>query len=358
MVVLPKEVEIQERRLGLVSPLRTGAGELAERVILLFRVVGADGLEGVGESAPLAWVGTEDLAASRRALEQARGALLAGQATDLRETPAAAAAVELALLDLASRRAGQALCHHLTPEPATSVAVNALLGSNAIDELLTRAVNAVDSGFRTLKLKVGARGPGFERSLSGCVDRVAALRDTVGPLVQIRLDANGAWTLDEATRALDRLSRFEIELIEQPLPAGPDDLVQLARLRSRSEVPIAADESATDLDRVGALIDAGAVDAVVLKPMRIGGLHATLACARRAQAAGLPAIVTTFLGSAVERAAALHLASAIDPGNPRRLAHGLATASWLTADVATGQPVSHGRMAPTGPGHGVTLAET
>ncbi len=356
--MLPTAVEIQERRLGLVTPLRTGAGELVERVILLFRVIGPDGVEGVGESAPLAWAGTEDLPASRRALEQARVALLGGQAPDLRSAPAAAAAVDLALLDLESRRAGLALCHHLAPEAATSVAVNELLGSSSIDALLARAVKAVEAGFQTLKLKVGARGPGFERSLSGCVERVAALRDAVGPLIQIRLDANGAWTMEEAVVALDRFSRYEIELIEQPLPASPDDLEQLAQLRASSEIPIAADESATDLDRVGALIDAGAVDAVVLKPMRIGGVHPTLLCARRAQAAGMPAIVTSFLGSAVERAAGLHLAAAIDPGNPKPLAHGLATASWLTTDVAVGQIVSHGRMAPTGPGHGVTLAET
>ena len=355
--MLPKAVEIQERRLGLVTPLRTGAGELRERQILLFRVVGSDGLEGLGESAPLARAGTEDLPASRRALEQARVALLRGRTPDLRSTPAAAAAVDLALLDLASLRAGQALCHQLAPEAATSVAVNALLGSGSIDALLEQAVIAVDSGFRTLKLKVGARGAGFERSLSGCVERVAALRDAVGPLVQIRLDANGAWTMDEAVEAIDRFSRYEIELIEQPLPAGPNDLVQLARLRSNSEIPIAADESATDLERVDALIAAEALDAVVLKPMRIGGVRQTLLCARRAQAAGVPAIVTTFLGSAVERAGALHLAAAIAPGNPRPLAHGLATAAWLTTDVAAGQMVSHGRMAPTGPGHGVTRAD-
>ncbi len=344
-------IEVQERRLGLVAPLQTAAGLVRGRQILLFVVHGNDGVTGIGEAAPLPWAGTEDLHASRRALDRARSALLDGRPPDLASTPAASAAVELALLDLASNRAGRPLCQLLGPQPVATVGVNALLGGQTRSALADSARAAVQAGFATLKLKVGSL------PLAEDLARVAAVASIAGRTARLRLDANGAWGLEQAQRALDAFAAHDVELIEQPVPAGPSDVALLARLRATSQVPIAADESATSPARVGALVDAGAIDAVILKPMRLGGLRPALLCARLAQGAGVAVVVTSFLGSAVERTAALHLAAVIDSTGLGARDHGLATAAWLSTDVGGSPPVVHGRMCvPSTPGLGVTLS--
>lgn len=346
-------IEIEERRLRLVTPLVTGAGVLRERAILLFVVHGRDGVTGIGESAPLPWAGTEDLVTSQRALGQARTALVDGATLDLAGAPAAAAAVELALLDLASRRLGLPLGRNLEKSAAEHIGVNALIGGTTAEALVHSAMGALESGFHTLKIKVGVG------DLHHDLARVAAVRAATGWTPRLRLDANGAWSVEDALIAVQRLAEQDVEMLEQPVSAGPDDVARLAAVRRGSSIPIAADESATSPERVRALIDGGAIDAVVLKPMRIGGLLPARRCARLAQGAGLSAVITSFLGSAIERTAALHLAAMIDSGNPTPRDHGLATSGWLTNDVAAGPTVFAGRMAvPTGSGLGLTAARS
>ena len=89
----------------------------------------------------------------------------------------------------------------------------------------------------TVKVKVGGG------SLADDADRVAAVRAALGPAGRIRLDANGAWDVDTAVVAIDRLAGFDLELVEQPVA----DLADLARVRRRVAVPVAADESLRSL---------------------------------------------------------------------------------------------------------------
>ena len=352
-MVEPLRAQLTELRLALRTPLGTGAGAIAFRTVLLLEVTDADGTTGVGESAPLPQAGTEDVSESRRALT---AFIEEGVPPHAGRTPAAAAAVELALLDLAGRKAGLPLHRHLGRPAASHVTVNALLSAETPSDLAAQAEAHVRQGFLTLKLKVGARGETFAASLERDLSRVAAVRSAVGQDVRLRLDANGAWAFDEARRALEALAPFGPEFVEQPIPAGPDDAELLAALRAEVGVPIVVDESVVGERELERLLAADAADAVVLKPMRLGGLEPALACAARAQDAGLPVVITTFLGSAVERSAALHLAAVVSPGNADDVAHGLATGALLAEDVAAGpEPVGGRLVVPLLPGHGVVL---
>jgi O-succinylbenzoate synthase len=158
----------------------------------------------------------------------------------------------------------------------------------------------------------------------------------VGPAVALRVDANGAWDLDTAVARLGALSRYGIELAEQPVASIED----LAHVRRRVAVPVAADEcvrSVADAQRVRAL---DAADAVVLKVQPLGGVRAALEVA---EAAGLPAIPTSMMETSVGIAAGLALAAALDD---LPYACGLATAALLPADV-TREPLApsvDGRM--------------
>jgi o-succinylbenzoate synthase len=175
------------------------------------------------------------------------------------------------------------------------------------------------SGCRTAKVKVAERG----QDEAADIERVEAVRDALGPGGRIRVDANGGWPVDVATRMLRRLAAFGLEYAEQPCAT----LGQLAELRRHVDIPIAADESvrrAEDPLRVRA---AGAADIVMLKVQPLGGVRAAL---RVAEACGLPVVVSSAVDTSVGLAAGVALAAAL-PELP--YACGLATMSLLAGDV-------------------------
>ncbi len=208
---------------------------------------------------------------------------------------------------LARRAAEEAACEGWPPAVRDTVPVNALVPDGPID-------GASLAGFSSVKLKVDARHD---------VERVAELRDIVGPTVAIRVDANGAWDVDTAVDVIERLDRYDVELIEQPV-ATLDDL---ARVRRKVTVPIAVDESLRSLDDARDVARLEVADVVVLKVQPLGGVRAALAVAG---AAGVPAIVTSMLETSVGLAAGLALAAAL-PELP--FACGLGTAALLAGDV-------------------------
>ena len=186
------------------------------------------------------------------------------------------------------------------------------------------------SGCRTAKVKVADP----RTTPAQDADRLAAVRDALGPAGHIRIDANGAWTPDEAITAIGVLGRAAggLQYVEQPCAR----LADLAAVRRRVDVPIAADESirrAADPLRVAV---AGAADIAVIKVAPLGGVRAALAVA---QAAALPVVVSSAVDTVVGIAAGLALAAAL-PDLP--YACGLGTASLLTQDV--GDPLT-GRTA-------------
>jgi O-succinylbenzoate synthase len=179
------------------------------------------------------------------------------------------------------------------------------------------AAEAAAAGMTTVKVKVG-NGP-----LDDDADRVAAVRAALGPAGRIRLDANGAWDVDSAVAAIERLSRFDVELVEQPVA----DLADLARVRRRVSVPVAADESLRSLGDARRLAALDAADAVVVKVQPLGGVRAAL---RIIDAAGVPAIVSSLYETSIGLAAGVGLAAAL-PELP--FACGLGTGALLAGDV-------------------------
>jgi o-succinylbenzoate synthase len=202
------------------------------------------------------------------------------------------------------------------PFPAAArdrVAVNAMIPRLAPD---VAAALALGSGCATVKVKVGD-----EQSL----DRVAAVRSACGPGVRIRLDANGAWDVETAVRELARLAAYDIELVEDPVAS----LEELAVLRSRAGVPVAAESCIRTTADAQQLRRLEAADVIVLKPQRIGGVREAL---RAAEASGVPAIASSALETSIGLAAVVALAASL-PDAP--FAHGAGTALLLASDVVT-----------------------
>jgi L-alanine-DL-glutamate epimerase-like enolase superfamily enzyme len=242
-------------------------------------------------------------------------------------------------------RTGPAL-RLLESTPSEAVRVNALVGIADVEAIVVQARRLVDAGFDCLKLKGGAEARGR------LARRVAAVRDAVGPTIAIRLDLNGALDEASALELLPHLAPYGLEYVEQPVPASAG-VGALVRLRRQVGVPIAADEAVTDVMALQRLARAGAVDAVIVKPGRVGGLPEAARMVELALASDTRVTVSTLLESGVGVAAALHLAATV----PGRAAHGLSTSGLLTADLLR-EPlaVRGGRLAvPQAPGLGVAL---
>ena len=246
------------------------------------------------------------------------------------DLPQALAAVDLALWDRAGRRAGVPVAALLADSWSSSVAVNATIGACDRAGASAAAARARAAGYRCVKLKVG---------IGDDAGRVAAVRAALGPDVALRLDANGAWTVDEAVRMIEALAPAGLELVEEPVHG----LDALRAVRSRVTVRIAMDETAAE---PGALAS-GAADAVCLKLGRCGGISGLLASAVLVRASGAePYVASTFDGP-LGIAAALHCAAAlrIEP------ACGLATLGLFEDLDDDPFPVRGGFIAvPAGPG--------
>jgi o-succinylbenzoate synthase len=190
----------------------------------------------------------------------------------------------------------------------------------AVDPDRAHAIAAA-GGARTAKVKVAEKG----QSLSDDLARVEAVRDALGPGGRVRVDANGAWGVDGAVAASAALERAAggLEYVEQPV-AEVDDL---ARVRRRVDVPVAADESIRRAEDPLRVARAGAADVAVLKVAPLGGVRAAL---RIAEDIGLPCVVSSAIESSVGLAAGLALAGAL-PELPH--ACGLGTATLLAGDV-------------------------
>lgn len=237
-----------------------------------------------------------------------------GEASPFPGYPCAPLAAVRAALEAATRR---------WPTPVReSVPVNALVSDAAFQP-------ANLAGFACVKVKVGRADPQHDLAL------VAAVRDAVGSRVALRVDANGAWDEDTAVSMIGRLSRFDLELVEQPVATIP----AMARVRRRVRVPLAADECVRSPEDARLLRRLEAADAVVLKVQPLGG---TERARQIAETAGLPAIVTSMMETSVGIAVALYLAASLDE---LPYACGLATAPKVGADV-TDRPLvpEEGRM--------------
>jgi o-succinylbenzoate synthase len=333
------DVQIVSGRLR--APFVSATGSLEARELVLVRLEHGDGQLGFGEAAPLPsydGVTVEDV---RVALEDCREVIGRGETLGRRRLlaecarlavlPQATAAIDLALWDLEGRRAADPVWRLLGAAEPEPVAVNYSIAAADRASAAAEALAASRAGFRALKLKVG---------IGDDAGRLGAVRAAAGPEVAIRLDANGAWTVEQAIASLAALEPAGIELCEEPV-SGLDGIAQLSRLTA---LPLAIDETTS----VPGALERRVCDAVCLKIGRSAGITGVIDSARRARAAGYEVYLASTLDGPLGIAAALHAAAVIAPDRPS----GLATLA-LFADRADPLPPSNGQIAvPDGLGLG------
>jgi len=240
---------------------------------------------------------------------------------------AAFCAVELALLDWTLRRDCCSLADFLPPV-RYEVVYSGVISADAPADAAALAKRMARLGMRQIKVKVGTDDD---------VARLEAVRKAVGDEVELRADANGAWTADEAVAQLRRLAAFKLQAIEQPVRA--DDLVGMKQVRDQSGVPIMADESLVTIDQARRLIELGACDFFNIRLSKNAGVAGSLAIANLAHEAGVKIQVGAQVGetgilSAAGRTVAAHLPAL-------SFAEG-SFGTWLLAEDVTFENVAFG----------------
>ncbi len=341
--------------LPFARPYMTATGRLDRREMVVVKLTAEDGTVGWGDAVPMSLRGGPSAAAVHADIEGICASILTGAEAD----PAMIAAtlgrcgeagagrqalcgVDVALLDLAGKLAGEPVWRLLGAAAAAPVACNATIGADDPDSAATSAAAAARAGFGAIKVKVGDGDEG---------DRLAAVRSAVGSAVHLRIDANGAWTSAEALRRLEDLGAIGLELAEQPCPG----VAELAAVREATSVPIVADESVASVDEAAEAVAIGAIDAATLKLAKVGGPHAALAIDAVA-----PAYLSSALDSVIGIAAAAHTAQAMARRDfASGLAHGLATSQLFADNVCDDGPFS-GPAIDVGqrPGLGIEVDET
>ena len=348
-----EELEVIPYSLPFREPYVTARGEINERQLILVRIRG-EGLEGLGETTALSLrggIGIEPIAAE--IWDRCWPALLDGGVEPGRiwsaiarcrnrgAGPQALAAVDIAVHDLVGRASGKPVWRLLGASEANPVVCNATLPAANPSETRRMAEDWRAQGFRTFKLKVG---------LAGDVTQVATVRQTLGPDAVIRVDANGAWSVDDAADRLPALASHEIELAEQPVGT----FEQMVELRRRVDVRIAADESLVSPFDARRARELGACEVAAIKVAKVGGLGAALEIAEV-----MPAYLSSALEGPVGIAAAAHVVQALRyRGGDAGVAHGLATERLFSATVGNGVVAEGDRLIlDERPGLGVELDE-
>ncbi len=302
-----------------------------------------DGLEGWGESNPTPYYG-ETAQTVCAALDVYRAAVEAADApfavqeieraceNDLGGNASARAAISAALYDLMGKRLGVPVYRLWGLDPSQAPRTSFTIGIDEPDVIRQRVKDAEQ--YPILKIKVGT-----DRD----EETLTVVREQAPDKI-IRVDANTAWNAKQAVANIEKLSRFDLEFVEQPLPA--DDIEGLKFLRDRSPLPIIADESCLTARDIPRLV--GAVDGINIKLAKCGGPSEALRMIHIARAHNMSIMLGCMVESSLGIAAAAQLAPLIDYAD-------LDGAALLAEDPFSGLDISNGRLHLSAePGLGVT----
>ena len=321
--------------LQLRHTFRLARGDSDSRRVLMVEIE-HEGLIGRGEAAPIARYG-QDASSAARAAEKMVARLgdpRAFEAAAARATvagePAAEAAIDMAVRDLAGKRLGVPLHELMGIDPSTMPVTSFTIGMDTPDIIEQKVQEA--AGFEVLKVKMGSED---DRLVLETVRKV-----TDRP---VRVDANEGWTLTDTLARLEWLQKMGVELVEQPLPA--DHLAEMCELKKQSPLPLIADESVARAEDIPRLAEA--FDGINIKLMKCGGVGEALRMIHVARAHGLKVMLGCMVESSLAITAAAHIAPLVDFAD-------LDGNLLITNDPFIGAEVREGKLVlPTAPGLGV-----
>lgn len=310
--MLISSIDIHTLNIPFHEPFKVSIGMVDSAQNIVIKLTTDQGLVGWGEASPCAYI-TGDSQATNYQTAQQLARLIVGKdplAIEARmaeingftvSEPSIRSAFDMALYDLAAKAADMPLYQFLGGEPRP-LRTDLTIGlQDTVEETVSRAQEILDAGFDAIKLKVGR--PGLAD-----VAHVAAVRQLAGPSIAIKVDSNQGWDYPTAVANIRAMEGLNLQYSEQPLAVW--DIDNLARLRSKVDLPICADESVFDDKDALRLVRAGAADYLNIKLGKAGGIHTGLKINAIAEAAGCKCMIGCFSESRLALSAAAHLAMA------------------------------------------------
>lgn len=326
--------EIFEYELALAQPITTEDHKLTSRWGLLIKLSSDSGSVGWGEIAPLPDCSRESLDLARQQTLKLKSTLIGSDLPhDLSPTGKGWSLWRLPANLAPSVRCGLELAvWNLQPveEPRKTVLVDGLL-AGARDEVFHWAYEMVRLGYKAVKLKVGGR------PLNEEIEITWKVRETIGDRVRLRLDANRAWSLDQALQFGEAVSTCDIDYIEEPTA----DPANFEVFFSSCGIPVAVDETLW-VSPVKRLEEIRGIKAAILKPTLLGGFQKAHNLAQRAQRLRIQPVVSSCFESGVGILGLARFAAFL---SLEHVAAGLDTYRWLNRDLLVpGLKIDHGRI--------------
>lgn len=322
------KINIIEKTLHFKKPARTSRGAYNEHRMILVTMTEDDGRFGLGECAPL-----PDLSCDAHAYDRLGDvAKLIDEAVKsdnyvdvLRPYPALLFALESAMYDISH---SPTLYDTPFARGEVGIPTNGLVWMAPYDDMLEQVKAKLKAGFRCIKLKIGAIEWEEEIKL------ISFIRSRFGKdKLELRVDANGAFSPENAKSKLEELAKYDIHSIEQPIRQGQWEA--MAELCRKSPLPIALDEEligVNDLEEKKRLLDTIKPQYIVIKPTLHGGMAGSLEWVKEAQTRGIGSWMTSALESNVGlRNVALLAARVYGPDNT--FAQGLGTGLLFTDNL-------------------------
>lgn len=258
----------------------------------------------------------------------------------------AKAGIDLALYDLLGKALEIPVCKLLGGTPRTGIPVMRILGMQAPALMAETAIKLVQEGYKYLKLKMGS-------SIAEDEARIRAIREAVGSGVRLTVDLNGAYDHKAALKVMDMLKAYDVEAVEQPLPAW--DLEGLAELRRRSPIKIEVDESVLTVQDAVRVIKKRVADLISIKLLKVGGISKARRLAALCEAFGVGIVIGSTPASQLVDAANAHFIS----GTPGiKWACEIGEFVRMEGDPVSGLGIKEGSLnTPDGPGYGVTISD-
>lgn len=312
-------MKITDVRLGTLSvplrvPFKTALRSVSSVEDVIVEIITDTGAVGYGEAPPTGVITGDTTGAIIGAIRDHIAKTIIGRDVDdfedvlravqncVLHNTSAKAAVDMALWDLYGQLY-RIPVYKLLGGARKHIVTDITISVNAPDEMARDAADAIRRGYDCLKVKVGAN-PTLD------VERLQAIRRTVGDKVAIRIDANQAWQPKEAVRLLNQMQDkgLAIEFVEQPVKAH--DIEGLKYVTERSYVPVLADESVFSPEDAVRIMQLRAADFVNIKLMKCGGLYQALRIVSAAEIYGVECMIGCMLEAKISVNAAVHLACA------------------------------------------------
>ena len=327
--------------LKLKKSFFTARTEIKERKGFILRLTDTDGFEGIGDCCPFPEFGSESIEDVENVVSDFKLKVIINE-TEIEKSinncllnynklPALRHGLEQAIINIICNKNKTTIDNLLNLKLKKRVNVNAAIGFLNVEESVKAARNHIEKGFTTIKLKIGRSN--FEEDLSV----IKLIRETFGENIKLRIDSNGNWNLEEAIINLRALEQFDIEYAEQPVI----NLSDYIKLKKKTNIPLAPDESIRSVKDAKEFIKSGAVSYLILKPMMIGGMLPTLEIIKQALTENIIPVITSSFESAVGKTNAVIAAATVKA----IVAHGLGVADHFINTITNDPfPIKSGKI--------------